>query len=114
MGRIAFDQIVGAIGELPSQTNITELRQRLGMINYLGKFLPDFSTVMHPINCLLVSDKAWTWGEPQEEAFRQLKGKLTSAPVLKYYDETKLTVVSADEGSDGLAVAVYHKHSDGL
>lgn len=49
---------VRAIAELTSPSNVTELRQRIGMINYLGKFLPDLSTIMHPINSLLRSDTA--------------------------------------------------------
>lgn len=64
---------VRAIAELPSPTNITELHQRIGMINYLGKFLPDLSTILHPINSLLKNDTEWTWGEAQEEAFKKVK-----------------------------------------
>ena len=44
---------VRAISDLPCPTNVTELRQCTGMINYLGRFLPDLSSIMHPINSLL-------------------------------------------------------------
>lgn len=44
---------VRAITELPCPTNLTELQQVLGMINYLGKFLP---SVLHPVTELLKSD----------------------------------------------------------
>ncbi|KAF0047687.1 hypothetical protein F2P81_001320 [Scophthalmus maximus] len=89
-------QRVRDISELSSPTNVMELRQRIGMINYFGRFLPDRSSVMHPINCLLKKDAALVWGETQEQAFNQVKAMLTSAPGLAYYDATKPTVVSAD------------------
>ncbi len=37
---------VRAITEAPSPKNVTELRSFLGLANYHGKFLPEFSTVL--------------------------------------------------------------------
>ena len=44
---------VRAIRDLAAPTNLTELRRILGMINYLGRFLPDLSTVMKPMTDIL-------------------------------------------------------------
>lgn len=72
---------VRAIIKLPSPTNVTELHQMIGMINYLCKFFPDLLTVMHLINSLLKTDAVWIWRETQEQAFKQVKAMLTTAPV---------------------------------
>lgn len=60
---------VESIAKMPSPTNVEELCQVLGLINFVGKFLPGLSTVLHPVKNLLKRDSAWVWGEPQEKAF---------------------------------------------
>ncbi|KAJ8362542.1 hypothetical protein AAFF_G00369670 [Aldrovandia affinis] len=40
---------VKAITDMPSPTNIIALWQVLGMVNYLGKFLPDLSSELHQV-----------------------------------------------------------------
>ena len=57
-----------AIIELSPPSNVSELRRLLGMINYLGKFLPDLSSILQPLNDLLKVSSAWVWGSPQAEA----------------------------------------------
>ena len=44
---------VQAIVEAPSPVTVTELRSFLGMLHYYGKFLPNLSTLLHPLNNLL-------------------------------------------------------------
>ena len=68
-----FGQIIGEKGISPDITKIQairdmaalkgvpELRQFLGMINYLGRFLANHSTTLSPISELLKSDTACTW-----------------------------------------------------
>ena len=53
---------VQAIRELAAPTNLMELRRTLGMINYLGRFLLELSTVMKPMTDLLKSTSLWLWG----------------------------------------------------
>ena len=64
---------VAAVKELPAPLNISELRRTMGMINYLGRFLPDLSTIMRPIMDLLKSDTAWYWSPDQDYAFTKVK-----------------------------------------
>ena len=47
---------VAAILQMPEPTNKSELQRFLGMINYLGKFLPNLASVSAPLRSLLEND----------------------------------------------------------
>ncbi|GFO48547.1 Pol polyprotein [Plakobranchus ocellatus] len=65
------DEKVKAILALPEPTNITELRRMLGMVNYLGRYIPNISDITHPMSELLEKDKSW--GPVQSQAFKKIK-----------------------------------------
>ena len=52
-GISADPEKVHAITELPPPTNISELRRVMGMINQLGKFLPNCAEITRPMTVLL-------------------------------------------------------------
>ena len=91
-----------------------ELRRLTGMINYLGRFIPNLATVMHPMTELLKSDTASTWGPPQETAFTKVKEMISSNTVLAFYGPKKPTVVCADASSYGIGGVLKQGPSDQL
>lgn len=48
-----------AISDMQSPENVTQVRQWLGMVNYLGRFLPELSSVLHPVSELLKKEAEW-------------------------------------------------------
>ena len=52
---------VKAIVELSAPKTVSEMRQLLVTIDYLGKFLPNLSDVKNLISELLKGNSAWNW-----------------------------------------------------
>ena len=101
--------IIEAIQQLPLPTNVQDLK--MGIVNYLGRYVPNLSTVQ-PLYKLLRHKNAWTSSHPQQTAFEHIKELLTTAPVLACYDMTKPTAVSADASSFGLSGVLLQLHEE--
>ena len=103
---------VEAIVKMPAPTNLTELRRFLGMVTYLGKFLPNSSTMTSQLRELLHKDEEWSWGKDQQVAFDNIKQLCVSADILAMYDPNKETQVSCDASMHGLGACLLQKHGE--
>ena len=103
---------IKAITEMKTPENITELQRFLGMINYVGKFLPNLAEVAAPLRCLLKKENEFIFQKPQIDALAKLKEMITNSPVLKFYNPNQPIRVRCDASQDGLG-ALLEQHEDG-
>ena len=101
-GLKADPQKIEAITSMTKPTSKVELQRFLGMINYLGKFLPNLAQVTAPLRKLLENDIAWHWGKEQDASFEKLQNMVTASPVLQFYDVTIPVLVRTDASKAGV------------
>ena len=104
---------IDAVVKAPPPENVSELRSFLGLVNYYGKFVPNLSTVLHPLNYLLKADVKWKWTKECSEAFSRAKEELASARVLTHYDPKLPLNMAADASAYGVGAVLSHTFPDG-
>ena len=103
---------IQAILDLPPPSNIPQMRQFVGMINQLAKFVPNCAHVIRPLTELLSSKRTWQWGPTQKEAFAAIKKMLAEPTVLALYDPSAASKISADASSYGIGAVLLQRHQD--
>jgi len=95
-------QKIRAIVDWPRPTNVTEVRSFLGLAGYYRRFIKDFSKISSPLTNLLKKVVKFEWSSKCEEAFQELKSRLTSAPILTLPVEGEEYIVYSDAPKNGL------------
>ncbi|CAN6716373.1 unnamed protein product [Malus baccata var. baccata] len=73
---------IDLVRHLPSPTSVREVRSFLGHAGFYRRFIKDFSKMSNPFCRLLQKDVPFQFDEECESAFKQLKEKLTSTPII--------------------------------
>ena len=94
-----------AIWNWPTPTTPFEVRSFHGLAQFYRRFVKDFCSIAAPLTDLLKTTP-FAWTAPAERAFQQIKLALTSAPVLRLPDLSKLFDIATDASGSGVGAVL--------
>lgn len=95
---------VEAITQWRQPKTPTEVRSFLGLAG--RKFIPDFAKIANPLTHLTRRSATWVWTGTCEQAFQELKKRLTSAPILTLPTGKDGFAIYADASGEGLGAVL--------
>ena len=98
-----------AVLEMPWPEDVAGVQRLNGFVNYLSKFLPRLADHMEPIRRLTRQDTEFNWTEEQQNAFREVKRLVTTAPGLSYYDLKAELEIQCDTSKKYLGAALLQR-----
>ena len=95
---------VQGITEMTAPKDKQQLQSFLGMVNYMGTFIPNLSHHTEPLWAMLKKDNMFHWEDQQTRSFQQVKTLIAKANTtpLRYYDRNLPVTVQADACLRGL------------
>ena len=89
-----------------------QLASFIGMVTYLGNFVPHLSHLMEPLRAMLKQDIVFHWDQMENDSFQRIKDLIakTASQPLRYYDRMKPMIVQADASQRGLGTCLLQKY----
>ncbi|GFY76177.1 retrovirus-related Pol polyprotein from transposon 17.6 [Trichonephila inaurata madagascariensis] len=100
---------VQVIKDFPIPTNKTQVRAFLGLAGYYRRYIPEFSVIAAPLTDLLKGRNRKStvdWNSSCQNAFEELKTRLSKNPVLYSPDFTKPFIIQCDASNLGIGVVL--------
>ena len=104
---------VDSVVSWPTPRSTKDIQKLMGLANYYRQFIQDFSKVAKPLNALVGKDRKWEWGKKQQEAFKELKRRFTTEPVLVVPNRDQKMRVEADTSNYAMGGTLLVKGADG-
>ena len=97
-------------------TNLKELRSRLGLFSYYRQFIKGFSDITRPMYELTRKENGkavpFEWMAIRQKAFKAIKAKLTTAPVIAHPNFDKSFILYTDASGGGVRAILHQKGDD--
>ncbi len=107
------DKKIHNVVNWPQPTTLKELQRFLGFANFYRRFIRKFSTVAAPLTSMMKKgNQRLTWSPAAHQAFRTLKERFTTAPILHHPEPEQEFFVEVDASSTGIGAVLSQRQGD--
>ena len=104
---------VRAIVDAPAPHDVQSLQSFLGLVNFYCRFIPNLSSLLHPLHALLRKDVPWVWSDECQQVFSTIKQQFLSSPCLVHYSNDLPLLLEVDTSPYGIGSCLYHVSESG-
>ena len=99
---------IQGITEMTPPIDKQQLASFIGMVTYMGNFMPHLSHHTEPLWAMLKQDAVFAWDEMANASFQKIKDLIAKSATkpLRYYDRRKPVTVQADASQRGLGTCL--------
>ena len=99
---------IQGITEMTLLVDKQQLASFIGMMTYMGNFIPHLSHHMEPLRTILKQDAVFYWDQMANNSFQKIKNLIakTASQLFRYYDRMKPVVVQANASQRGLGTCL--------
>jgi len=102
-----------SISSWPRPQTLTDVRTFCGLASYYRAFVPGFAKIAQPLHSLTRKNAAFLWTDACEQAFQELKARLTAPPVLVAPNDEGQYVLDTDASDFALGAILQQYQPDG-
>jgi hypothetical protein len=104
---------IKGIANWPTPTTVKQVQSFLGICNFYRPFIYHFSHIARPLNELTRKETPWTWEERHQKAFKELRNRVTSEPVLAQPQLDQQFELEVDASGFAFGAVLNQKGEDG-
>ena len=111
-GIVADPKKIESIKNAADPKNATELRNLLGLANYVSRFIPDYASITATLRELTKKNARLVWNSKHQHGLDEIKRRLLRRSVMAYFHPQKQTEVVVDAGPEGLGAILAQKQPE--
>ncbi|QRW07203.1 Retrotransposable element Tf2 protein [Ceratobasidium sp. AG-Ba] len=107
------EEKIKAIMEWGAPRKIKEVQAFLGFVNFYRRFIAEFSKIARPLHDLTKKDTKFEWTQECQQAFEEIKKRVSQDPVLIHPNPDKPFILETDASGIAIGAILSQRGEDG-
>ncbi|QRW13242.1 Retrotransposable element Tf2 protein [Ceratobasidium sp. AG-Ba] len=107
------EEKIKAIMEWSAPRKIKEVQAFLGFVNFYRRFIAEFSKIARPLHDLTKKDTKFEWTQECQQAFEEIKKRVSQDPVLIHPNPDKPFILETDASGIAIGAILSQRGEDG-